>query len=105
MPTTNANTATAQTLVGTSLLGQLSVASSHRAPSVHNASLPAPQPEAPFGGAGAPAEAGSSSSSSSGFAALLMILALVVAQLVGRRRLSRELARPTPFVLLPADPG
>jgi uncharacterized protein (TIGR03382 family) len=75
---------------------------------VHNASLPAtpiPQPEAPSGGAGAPAEAGSSSSSFSGFAALLVMLALVVSQLVGRRRLSRELARPTPFVLLPADPG
>jgi hypothetical protein len=75
---------------------------------VHNASLRAtaiPQPEAPSGGAGAPAEAGSSSSSFSGFAALLVMLALVVPQLVGRRRLSRELARPTPFFLLPADPG
>jgi hypothetical protein len=75
---------------------------------VHNASLPAtpiPQPEAPFGGAGAPAEAGSSSSSFSGFAALLVMLALVVPQLVGRRRLPRELVRPTPFVFLLADPG
>jgi hypothetical protein len=75
---------------------------------VHNASLPAtaiPQPEPAFGGAGAPAEAGSSSSAFSGFAALLVMLAMVVPQLVGRRRLSRELAPPTPFVLLPADPG
>jgi len=33
------------------------------------------------------------------------MLALVLPQLVGRRRLSRELVPPTPFVLLPADPG
>jgi hypothetical protein len=75
---------------------------------VRNAPLPAaaiPQPEAPFGGPAAPAEAGSSSSAFSGFAAMLVMLALVVPQLVGRRRPSRELARPTPFVLLPADPG
>jgi hypothetical protein len=57
------------------------------------------------GGADAPADAGSSSSFFYGFAAVLGILALVVPQLVRRRRLSPELARPTPFALLPAEPG
>jgi hypothetical protein len=106
-PTWTLNTLTPMGAQGLNLLRSSGLGPSARAvrtPAATTPAVPNRLPPAPAPSAGTTAGAGSAGTFFA-FAVLLAMLALGVPRLVGRRRLFRELGRPTPFRFLLADPG